>query len=493
MNELLPLSTFTDAVPEAAPAGKLVGPRHSLMWRVLYLTLLVMLVTEMLVFLPAISREQRNWIDARVVAAQMAAMAVPAVPPLRGTEAAGADRAMRQNLLRLAGAVSIRLQEAGRPPVVLSQLGSMAQAPVLLNLRMQTGLTALLRSVRALVAGGDGTLLVFGPSPKRPGAIVSVVLREADLVAHLRQEAWSVALQGLGVAAITGLLVHVALRLLLVLPMRRIIGSIAAFRADPERTPPLNPRTVSRLKDDEMAVAGQELSAMQHELRAALWRNARMAALGAAVARVSHDLRGVLSPAVLAAERLQSNPDPKVARAGDAVQSSVDRALALVRGTLAFASEVPVAPHLEPVVLRDIVEEVADQVRAMRPGLTVDNLLASGQTVALDRGHMLRVLGNLLRNAAEAGCQNLRIACTWTDQTVQLSITDDGPGLPARVQQALFRPFVTSGKPGGTGLGLAISRDLLRSLNADLVLVHTGAGGSQFRITLPTKRGDRIG
>ncbi len=61
------------------------------------------------------------------------------------------------------------------------------------------------------------------------------------------------------------------------------------------------------------------------------------------------------------------------------------------------------------------------------------------------------------------------------------------------MQRALFRPFVTSGKPGGTGLGLAISRDLLRSLNADLVLVHTGTGGSQFRITLPTRRGDRIG
>ncbi len=52
---------------------------------------------------------------------------------------------------------------------------------------------------------------------------------------------------------------------------------------------------------------------------------------------------------------------------------------------------------------------------------------------------------------------------------------------------------MTSGKPGGTGLGLAISRDLLRSLNADLVLVHTGTGCSQFRITLPTRRGDRIG
>lgn len=379
MNELLPVPSFIDATPETVPASKLVGPRHSLMWRVLYLTLLVMLVTEMLVFLPAISREQRSWIDARVVAAQMAAMAVPATPPLPGTEAAGADR---RGAAPAAGA---------------------ADAP------------------------------------------------------HHRQH-------------------------------RRLPGRPRAHAAaEPAHRQPAEGR-----RD-----GGGRAGAVGHAARVArgavaLWRNARMAAPGAAVARVSHDLRGVLSPAMLAAERLQSSPDPKVARAGDAVQSSLDRALALVRGTLAFASEVPVAPRLEPVVLRDIVEEVADQVRAMRPGLTVHNLLASGQTVALDRGHMLRVLGNLMRNAAEAGCQNLRVACTWTDQTVQLSITDDGPGLPARVQQALFRPFVTSGKPGGTGLGPAISRDLLRSLNADLVLVHTGAGGSQFRVTLPAKRGDGL-
>jgi signal transduction histidine kinase len=173
------------------------------------------------------------------------------------------------------------------------------------------------------------------------------------------------------------------------------------------------------------------------------------------------------------------------------VQSSLDRALALVRSTLAFASEMPAAPRLESLVLRDLIEEVADQVRAMRPGLVVDNLAEPGREVTLDRSHMLRVLANLMRNAVEAGAQNLRIACTRADQTVLITITDDGPGLPPRIRQALFRPFVTSGKPGGTGLGLAISRDLLRALNGELALVHTGAGGTQFRITLAARPGSQ--
>jgi signal transduction histidine kinase len=105
---------------------------------------------------------------------------------------------------------------------------------------------------------------------------------------------------------------------LLVRPVRRLTGSIAAFRADPERTTPLDPGDVSVLSNDEVTVAGRELAAMQHELRAALWRNARLAGIGTVVAKVSHDLRGILTPALLTAERLQLNPDPKVQRAGDA-------------------------------------------------------------------------------------------------------------------------------------------------------------------------------
>ena len=141
------------------------------------------------------------------------------------------------------------------------------------------------------------------------------------------------------IAGITGGLVYLAVLLLLVRPMRRITGSIAAFRGDPERTVPLNPDDVTGLRNDEIAVAGRELAAMQHELRGALWRNARLAALGTVVAKVSHDLRGILTPALLTAERLQLNPDPKVQRAGETLALAVNRATDLVRRTLDYARE----------------------------------------------------------------------------------------------------------------------------------------------------------
>ena len=151
------------------------------------------------------------------------------------------------------------------------------------------------------------------------------------------------------IAGVTGGLVYLAVLLLLVRPMRRITGSIAAFRADPERTTAARSRRCQRCcRNDEIAVAGRELAAMQHELRAALWRNARLAALGTVVAKVSHDLRGILTPALLTAERLQLNADPRVQRAGEILVQAVDRAADLVRRTLDYAREGPPPLELAP-------------------------------------------------------------------------------------------------------------------------------------------------
>ena len=161
----------------------------------------------------------------------------------------------------------------------------------------------------------------------------------------------------------TGGLVYLAVLLLLVRPMRRITGSIAAFRADPERTTPLDPDDLTVLSNDEISVAGQELAAMQHELRAALWRNARLAALGTVVAKVSHDLRGILTPALLTAERLQLNADPRVQRAGEMLVQAVDRAADLVRRTLDYAREGPPPLDFAPVALAPLMSEAAETAR----------------------------------------------------------------------------------------------------------------------------------
>ncbi len=468
------------AAPQGAEHASAPPPRRSLSWRLVGFTLAVMAGTELLLFLPAMQRERQTWLDDRLVAAQIAVQALPSGS--LSQPAAGPDRASREEVLRLAGVMSIRLQEPGRPMVVLAPVGQI-HAAALLDMRVETAWSRLSAILASLTRTGGRLLLVVAPSPKRPQAILSVVLRERDLDEHLQAAAAKVALHGLAVAVPTGVLTHVALLLLLVRPMRRLTSSIAAFRADPERSPPIEPPRAAPSTRDEMVVAQRELAAMQRELRAALWRNARLAALGAALAKVSHDLRGILAPALLNAERLQGHADPGLRRIGDSIAGTVERATELVRNTLDFAGEVPAAPR-ERVGLRALVAEVADEVRLrhrqLRAALDIDAALA----VQADRASLRRALANLLRNAAEAGAATVSVGAVVEGDLAMVTLGDDGPGLPEVVRATLFQPFVTSGKPGGTGLGLAIARDLVRAQGGDIALLRSGAGGTSFRLAL---------
>jgi signal transduction histidine kinase len=462
--------------PDTAPAP---APRRSLSWRVMWFTLAAMVGVELLLFLPAMQRERQKWLDARIVAAQIAVQALP--------DGGAPERAAREELLRLAGVLSVRLQEPGRPLVALAPVGQML-SPTLLDLRTETTWSRLVATLAALTRDGDRLLMVVAPSPKRPLAVLSIVLREGELDDHLKEAAATVALHGLSVAIPTGILVHVALLVLLVRPMRRLTQSIAAFRADPERTAPMEEPRAAPETRDEMALAQRELASMQRELRAALWRNARLAALGAALARVSHDLRGILAPALLSAERLQGNTDPALRRIGDSIARTVERATELMRNTLDFAGEVP-APPRERVALRDLVQEVGEEVRTRHPLLQVAVRIDASLAAQGDRASLRRALANLLRNAAEAGARQVEVAAAPDGDLVLLTVTDDGPGLPEVVRASLFQPFVTSGKKGGTGLGLAITRDLVRAQGGEIGLVRTTPQGTMFRLALRTPAG----
>lgn len=467
------MSLIESERPDTAPEP---APRRSLSWRVMWFTLAAMVGVELLLFLPAMQRERQKWLDARIVAAQIAVQALP--------DGGTPERAAREELLRLVGVLSVRLQEPGRPMVALAPVGQML-SPTLLDLRTETTWSRLVATLAALTRDGDRLLMVVAPSPKRPQAVLSIVLREGELDDHLKEAAATVALHGLSVAIPTGILVHVALLVLLVRPMRRLTQSIAAFRADPERTAPMEEPHAAPETRDEMALAQRELAAMQRELRAALWRNARLAALGAALARVSHDLRGILAPALLTAERLQGNTDPALRRVGDSIARTVERATELMRNTLDFAGEVP-APPRERVALRDLVQEVGEEVRTRHPLLQVAVQIEASLAAHGDRASLRRALANLLRNAAEAGARRVEVGAAPDGELVLLTVSDDGPGLPEVVRAGLFQPFVTSGKKGGSGLGLAITRDLVRAQGGEIGLVRTTPEGTVFRLALRT-------
>ncbi len=482
---------------ENAPISE-VRFRHSLSFRLLWLTLVAMLITEALVLVPALLRERRGWYEARATAARTVVLAAalpggtaPSLAPPGSVATAprfpqpgaqpGLDRAGRIELLRLAGVESARLQEPGRPMLSLAPVTQLTGA-ALIDLPAESTWLAAGRAWRALFRHDDRLVTVIAADARRPGSVLTMVLREGELSDTLRAALAATALEALAVALIGGAAVYAGLYFALVRPMRRLTRSIAAFRRDPEHAAP--PGRVALFAGDEMAVAATELAAMQRDLRTALWRNARLAALGTAVAKVSHDLRGVLAPAMLTAERLQASEDGSIRRSGDMVMRTVDRATELVRRTLDFARDLPAAVP-SAVELAPVIEDAAEQARAVRRDIVVTTEIPVGLTARADREQLLRVLGNLARNAAEAGAGRIGVTAAADGETLAITLTDDGPGLPAAVQRDLFRPFVTGGRAGGSGLGLAIARDLLRAQGGGITLEQTGPTGTVFRLTLP--------
>jgi signal transduction histidine kinase len=469
----------TDWPKRAERHAAAIRPGRSLSWRLFGLVAGVLLLAEALLFVPQLARERRIWIDRRVAEAQIAALSVASV------RQATLSQATTDELLRLSGAVLIELDEPGRGSVRLSP-ATVVRPDQTLDTRDETFVERMWRGLTAIVRPGDRLLQIEAQSPQRPTATMTLVLHQRELNRALREFTLDAGLMSLLEAAIMGIMVYVVAHLLLVRPMRRIIHSIVAFRADPERSAPFHPTKARPMRDDEIALAGRELAAMQRELRTALWRNARLAALGTAVAKVSHDLRGILSPALLTAERLQMSNEASIKRAGDILVRSVDRATELVSRTLEFAREGRTPPARTRTSLRPMVDEAAEQVRVTQPALMVANDVAAAVEIDADAEQIARVLVNLVGNAAEAKARRVRVQAEAAPTRVMVTISDDGPGLPDQVRDNLFRPFVIGGRSGGTGLGLAIARDLMRAHDGDLTLEATGPTGTTFKLCFRT-------
>ncbi len=150
----------------------------------------------------------------------------------------------------------------------------------------------------------------------------------------------------------------------------------------------------------------------------------------------------------------------------------------------------------EPVALPDLVDEAARSLSEC-PGeasFCFENTVDEAFTVEADREQLFRIVLNLLRNACEAlGSKggsaaggHVRVSAQRdSDGVAAIEIADSGPGVPGKLRDKLFQPFVSAARPGGSGLGLAIARDLARGHGGDLVLVSTGPDGTVFRLSLP--------
>jgi signal transduction histidine kinase len=488
---------FWERLTTAEPSPPAGGERGvGLSAKLLFLTLLFVMLAEVLIFVPSVANFRVTWLTDRLTAAQLAALAAEAVP------GGVVPDALRMELLRTAQVHAVAVKRSRERRLVLPP-DSAAAIDATFDFRASSRprgafpefayrLGLIWDAIGVFVARDGRLIRVIGEPGMRAGDFIEVVLPEAPLkVAMIR---YGLNIMGLSViiSMITAALVYFALNGLLVQPMMRIARNMLRFSENPEDASRI---IVPTLRRDEIGTAERELAHMQEQLRETLQQKNRLAMLGLAVSKISHDLRNMLANAQLLSDRLSSLPDPAVQRFAPKLIASLGRAIALCQSTLQFGRAEEAAPRRELFPLRALLAEVGDGLGLPRDG-TVEWTLEMDDTLQIDadRDQLYRILSNLCRNALQAFEQqeashgHIRVVGRRQERRVAISVIDDGPGVPEKARAHLFQAFQGSVRKGGTGLGLAVAHELVTAHGGVIRLLDT-ARGAAFELEIPDRGG----
>ncbi|NJM35608.1 MAG: sensor histidine kinase, partial [Rhodomicrobium sp.] len=206
------------------------------------------------------------------------------------------------------------------------------------------------------------------------------------------------------------------------------------------------------------------------------------------LAGLAHDLRNLLSPALLAAERLAAHEDTAVVLTANRIMLAIERTVLLLNTHIANETQAQVkAPRALPVPAL-----IAASARAALAGTEVrfETDLRIGSERTNQPLSLFRVLFNLIRNAAQAADggrgSTVTVSAALDAASLLIDIGDDGPGLPAPVRNWLH-PSLSEERPtpSAVGLGIPTAVTLLKQMGGSLVLLRTGSKGTCFRVVLP--------
>ncbi len=473
-----------DPQPKAVPLARVSAFANSLAGRLLALTVLAVLAGEVFVFAPALAGFHENWLRERMNLAQVAALALEASP----------DQDMAQSLeyelLSNAGVQRAALQRAGERVLLLEDPNApTAEHLVTYDYRRSSGLRRFNWALETLLAPPGRVLLVLARPRFESGEFIEIMLSEAPLKRAVGAFAGRFARVSMLILMAAGALMYAALTAAFVQPMLELTRAIERFRDKPEDVSIAFPRST---RGDEIGRAQRAAADMAEQVRNALRQNERLAALGAAVARIGHDLRNMLSTAQLVADRLTQSDDPAVRQLAPRLERTIARAAGLAASTLKYGRVDEAPPELQKLNVAEAVEEAAADALIGFGAIDYRHDIEAGLSCIGDSEHLHRVLVNLIRNSARAMQDHARkdkslwIRAGRDEGRCQIEIIDHGPGVPENLRARLFEPFVSAApEAGGAGLGLAIARELTRAMGGELALMRTGAEGTTFQIILP--------
>jgi signal transduction histidine kinase len=222
----------------------------------------------------------------------------------------------------------------------------------------------------------------------------------------------------------------------------------------------------------------------------------RMSAIGRMACSISHDMRHLLSAIYANAEFLERHDRSASARA-DLLLEIQEAVLAMserIDSLLQFGSSGRTSPLVHERVSL-IVEKAVAAVKFHPDGrnvsITVGKLPPAEADI--DARNLESAIYNLLLNACQAATHSthapeVKVQLTEVDEWIYVTISDNGPGIPASVRRTLFDPFVTAGKPNGTGLGLTLARRIAEEHGGSVCLEESNPERTVFTLSLTKKK-----
>ncbi len=223
-------------------------------------------------------------------------------------------------------------------------------------------------------------------------------------------------------------------------------------------------------------------------LRAAAQRSERFASLGRMAAGLAHEIRNPLGSISGAVQLVRDTPAlrDEDRQLLSVVVRETDRLDDLVRTMLDVTR--PVTPQRLRADLTALVREV---VTVQEHGQTAMRICIDevGPVDAdMDANQMRQVLWNLIRNAVQAAPEKVvTIRVRRIDGAAELSVEDDGPGIPFEERARLFEPFFTT-RALGIGLGLALVKQIIDAHDGSIEILSSASGGAKFRATIPDQK-----
>lgn len=224
----------------------------------------------------------------------------------------------------------------------------------------------------------------------------------------------------------------------------------------------------------------------------------RLSSLGKTVASVVHQIRTPLSAAMLYAANLANKNITDTAKASFStkLQSRLQELESQVNDMLLFAKSGE-QQVVQNITLGELMEDISNASENMITQSHADFQIVCGEkdlTILGNKPALIGALQNLIHNGIQIQPQQpkITIMCEAADESIFISVSDNGPGVDEQHQHRIFEPFFTS-KSQGTGLGLSVVSTVAKSHGGSIKVENMPTGGAKFILQLPVQRIDHAG